>query len=111
MEVRATARYIRISPRKARLVAQNIKNMNVNDALDLLQFTPKKAARILYKVLYSAISNANNNYSLDVDNMYVKTILIDEGPMWKRIRPRAMGRATRILKRTSHITVIIDERK
>ncbi len=111
MEVKAVARYVRISPRKARLVARNIKNMNVNDALDLLQFTPKKAARLIYKVLYSAISNASHNYSLDVDNMYVKNVLVDEGPRWKRIKPRAMGRADRILKRTSHITVIIDEIK
>jgi len=109
MEARATLKFVRISPRKARLVARNVKNMPVAKALDILQFTPKKAAKIIYKVMYSALSNAENNYSMDVDRLYVKNILVNEGPMWKRIRPRAMGRATRILKRTSHITVILDE--
>lgn len=109
MEVKAKARYIRVSPRKTRLVATNIKNQPVEDALNILKFTQKKPAKALYKVLYSAISNAEQNSSLDVDSLYVKNIQIDEGPSWKRIRPRAMGRATRILKRTSHITIIVDE--
>ncbi|GAB6888584.1 50S ribosomal protein L22 [Desulfothermus okinawensis JCM 13304] len=109
MEAKATLKFVRISPRKARLVAKNVKNMPVEKALNILQFTPKKAAKIIYKVMYSALSNAENNYSMDVDRLYVKNILVNEGPTWKRIRPRAMGRATRILKRTSHITVILDE--
>lgn len=109
MEVKAKARYIRVSPRKTRLVAANIKNQPVEEALNELKFTQKKPAKELYKVLYSAISNAEQNSSLDVDSLYVKNIQIDEGPSWKRIRPRAMGRATRILKRTSHITVTVDE--
>ncbi len=109
MEIKAKARFIRVSPRKTRLVAENIKDQPVATALDLLRFTPQKPARALYKVLYSALSNAENSASLDVDSLYVKRVLIDEGPTAKRIRPRAMGRATRINKRTSHITVIVDE--
>jgi large subunit ribosomal protein L22 len=109
MEAKATLKNVRISPRKARLVARNVKDMPVEEALNVLKFTPKKAARIIYKVMYSALANAENNYSIDVDKLYVKNILVNEGPSWKRIRPRAMGRATRILKRTSHITVILDE--
>lgn len=109
MEVKAKANYQRISPQKARLVAQNIKGKSVEDALNTLKFTPKKAASMLAKVLNSAMSNAEQNYSLDLDELYVKHVQIDGGPSWKRIRPRAMGRATRILKRTSHITVIVDE--
>jgi large subunit ribosomal protein L22 len=81
----------------------------VDEALHILRFTNKKPAKILYRVLYSAISNAENNASMDVDKLFVKRVQVDEGPMWKRIKPRAMGRATRILKRTSHITVIVDE--
>jgi len=109
MEIKAKARFIRVSPRKTRLVAENIKDQPVSTALDLLRYTPKKPAKALYKVLYSALANAENSASLDVDNLYVKRVHIDEGPTWKRIRPRAMGRATRINKRTSHITVIVDE--
>ncbi len=109
MEAKATLKYVRISPRKARLVAKNVKNLPVEEALNILKFTPKKAARLIYKVLYSALANAEHNYSMDIDRLYVKNVLVNEGPTWKRIRPRAMGRATRILKRTSHITVILDE--
>ncbi len=109
METRAIARYIRISPRKARLVAHNIKGKPVEDAMNILKFTPKKAAELISKVLHSALANAEQNTSLDIDNLYVKQVRIDEGPTWKRIKPRAMGRANRILKRTSHITVIVDE--
>jgi len=109
MEVKAHARFVRVSPQKTRLVADNIRSQPVEAALNTLKFTPKKPAKALYKVLYSAVSNAENQFSVDVDNLYVKRILVNEGPSWKRIRPRAMGRATRILKRTSHITVIVDE--
>ncbi|WP_028574923.1 50S ribosomal protein L22 [Desulfonatronovibrio hydrogenovorans] len=109
METRAIARYIRISPRKARLVADNIKGKPVEDALNILKYTPKKAAGLISKVLHSALANAEQNYSLDIDNLFVKQVRIDEGPTWKRIKPRAMGRANRILKRTSHITVVVDE--
>lgn len=109
METRAIARYIRISPRKARIVAQNIKGKHVEDALNILKYTPKKAAGLISKVLHSALANAEQNSSMDIDNLYVKQVMINEGPTWKRIKPRAMGRANRILKRTSHITVIVDE--
>jgi large subunit ribosomal protein L22 len=109
METRAIARYIRISPQKARLVAHNIQGKPVEDAMNILKFTPKKAAQLISKVLHSALANAEQNTSLDIDNLFVKQVRIDEGPTWKRIKPRAMGRANRILKRTSHITVIVDE--
>ncbi|MFP4257725.1 MAG: 50S ribosomal protein L22 [Desulfovermiculus sp.] len=109
MEVKARARYIRVSPRKTRLVADNIRSKPVENALNILKFTDKKPAQALYKVLYSAVANAENSSSLDVDSLYVKQVYVDEGPTWKRIKPRAMGRATRIRKRTSHITVIVDE--
>ena len=109
MEATAKARFIRISPQKARLVADTIRGKNVEDAITTLRFMPKKGARILRKVLESAVANASQNDSIDIDTLFVKTIFIDGGPMLKRIRPRAMGRASRILKRTSHITVVLDE--
>ncbi|MDR9501207.1 MAG: 50S ribosomal protein L22 [Desulfurivibrionaceae bacterium] len=109
MEAKARARFIRISPQKARLVADTIRGKNVDQAITTLRFMPKKGARILRKVLESAVANAGQNEAIDVDTLYVKTIFIDGGPMLKRIRPRAMGRASRILKRTSHITVVLDE--
>lgn len=109
MEAKARARFIRISPQKARLVADMIRGKNVEEAVTTLRFTPKKGARVLRKVLESAIANASQNDSIDVDTLFVKKVFVDGGPMMKRIRPRAMGRATRILKRTSHITVVLDE--
>ena len=90
-------------------MAENIKGRPVEEALNILKFTPKKAAQILNKVLYSAVANAEQNTSMDVDSLFVKRIIINEGPTWKRIQPRAMGRAYRIRKRTSHITVVVDE--
>ncbi len=109
MEATAKAKFIRISPQKARLVADTIRGKNVEDAITTLRFTPKKGARIIRKVLESAVANASQNDSIDIDTLFVKTIFVDGGPMLKRIRPRAMGRASRILKRTSHITVVLDE--
>lgn len=109
MEARSVAKFIRISPQKARLVARNVTGKPVEDALNILKFTPKKAARLIEKVLSTAIADAEHNHKLDVDNLYVKEVRVDGGPSWKRIQPRAMGRAYRILKRTSHITVVIDE--
>ncbi len=109
MEAKARARFIRISPQKARLVADTIRGKNVDEAITTLRFMPKKGARILRKVVESAVANASQNEAIDVDTLYVKTIFVDGGPMLKRIRPRAMGRASRILKRTSHITVVLDE--
>lgn len=109
MEAKARSRFIRISPQKARLVADTIRGKNVDEAITTLRFMPKKGARILRKVIESAVANASQNEAIDVDTLYVKTIFVDGGPMLKRIRPRAMGRASRILKRTSHITVVLDE--
>jgi large subunit ribosomal protein L22 len=109
MEARAVGKYIRISPQKARLVADVVRGMGVDQALTTLRFTPKKGAGILRKVIESALANATQDDKIDVDNLYVKKIFIDGGPSLKRIRPRAMGRATGIIKRTSHITVVLDE--
>ena len=109
MEAKAVARYIRISPQKARLVADVVRGLEVDKAITTLRFMPKKGARILRKVIESAVANASQSHEIDVDTLYVKTIYIDGGPTLKRIRPRAMGRASRILKRTSHITVVLDE--
>ena len=109
MEAKALARHIRISPQKARLVADLVRGKNVETAINTLRFMPKKGARILRKVIESAVANASQNEAIDVDTLYVKKIHIDGGPMMKRIRPRAMGRASRILKRSSHITVVLDE--
>ncbi len=108
METRAVAKYIRISPQKIRLVADVVRGKDVETAITTLRFMPKKGARILKKVIESAVANASQA-DIDVDNLYIKTIEINGGPMLKRFRPRAMGRATRILKRTSHITVVVDE--
>lgn len=109
MEAKAKARFVRISAQKARLVADTIRGKNVGDAITTLRFMPKKGARILRKVIESAVANASQNGSIDIDTLFVKTVFVDGGPMLKRIRPRAMGRASRILKRTSHITVVLDE--
>jgi len=109
METKAVAKYIRISPQKTRLVADVVRGMDVETALTTLRFMPKKAARILRKVIESAVANADQMETIDVDSLYVKSIQINGGPSLKRFRPRAMGRATRIIKRTSHITVVVDE--
>ena len=109
MEVRAVTRYVRIAPRKARLVTDLIKGKPVEEALTILRFVPKKAARLVDKTLRSAVANAEQNPNIDVDTLYIKRIFVDGGPTMKRWRARAMGRATRIIKRTSHITVILDE--
>ena len=109
MEVKAITRYVRIAPRKARLVTELIKGKPVEEALTILRFVPKKAARLLDKTLRSAVANAEQNPNIDVDTLYIKRIFVDGGPTMKRWRPRAMGRATKIIKRTSHITVILDE--
>ncbi len=109
METKAVAKYIRISPQKARIVADVVRGKDVETAITTLRFMPKKAARILRKVLESAVANAEQTETIDVDTLFVKEIQINGGPMLKRFRPRAMGRATKILKRTSHITVVVDE--
>ena len=111
MNAKAILRSIRISPQKARLVADQVRGMPVARALDLLKFSDKKAAHIIYKVLYSATSNAENNDGADVDELKVATIMVDEGPILKRFMARAKGRGTRISKRTSHITVVVGSGK
>ncbi len=109
MEARAVGRGIRISPQKARLVADVVRGMDVDKAITTLRFMPKKGALILRKIIESAVANATQDDQIDVDNLYIKKVFIDGGPSLKRIRPRAMGRATNIIKRTSHITVVLDE--
>jgi len=109
MQAKATAKFIRISPQKTRLVARNINGLAVEDAINVLKFTPKKAAREVSKVLHSAVANAEQLPGVDIDSLKVKQVIINPGPTWKRIMPRAMGRAYRILKRTSHITVVVEE--
>ena len=109
MEVRAVSRYIRISPQKCRLVADQVRSLSVGQALELLQFSPKKAANPIRKTLESAIANAEHNEGLDIDELRVNVITVDEGPVLKRWRPRAKGRATPIIKRTSHITVAVSD--
>jgi len=110
MEVRAIAKYIRVSPRKVRLLMREVEGKKVEEALNLLTFAPQKGAPILRKLINSAVANAGQYPDLDVDNLFIKQIVANEGPTLKRFRPRAMGRATRIRKRTSHLTVILDEK-
>jgi large subunit ribosomal protein L22 len=109
MESRACAKYQRVSPRKARLVAENVRGMRVEAALNVLRLTPNKPAGILLNVMKSTLSNASQLAGVDVDAMVVKEVLVNEGPRWKRFMPRAQGRAAKITKRTSHITVILAE--
>lgn len=108
MEAKAITRFVRISPRKLRLPVEKVKGKNAGQALTFLKFMPLKAAGIIYKTLQSAIANAENNNELDVDELVVKNIFVDQGPSMKRFRARARGRASRILKRTSHLTVIVE---
>lgn len=109
MQVKAVAKYVRISPAKVCKVARAIKGKPVEDALNLLSFMPQRSAKILVKVIRSAVANADQEPDVDVDNLSISSIAVDHGPSLKRFRPRAMGRATRILKRTSHITIELAE--
>jgi large subunit ribosomal protein L22 len=110
MEVRAAAKYIRISPRKIRLLMDEIRGKKVEEALNLLTFAPQKGAPILRKLVNSALANAGQYPDIDVDSLFIKRVFADEGPTLRRFRPRAMGRATRIRKRSCHLTVILDQR-
>lgn len=110
MESRAVLRYARVSPRKARLVVDMIRGRDVESALKVLRFTNKKTAPMIAKLVRSAVANAEQKGVSDVDRLYVKSAFVNEGPTMKRFMSRAMGRATRILKRTSHITVILAEK-
>jgi large subunit ribosomal protein L22 len=109
MATTAKLRQARITPQKARLVADQIRGLPVDKAINLLTFSNKKAAGLIKKVLESAIANAEHNDGADVDELTVKTIMVDEGPIMKRFMPRARGRANQIFKRTSHVTVVVEE--
>ncbi len=111
MEARAVTRHVRISPQKARLVADLIRGKQVEEALTILRFTPKKAARILDKTLRAAIANAADTQNVNPDALYVKLTYVDGGTTLKRFIPRAHGRATPVRKRTSHFTVVVDEKQ
>ncbi len=111
MEARAKLSYARISSRKVKIVIDLIRNKPVGEALAILKLTPKGAAPIVEKLLNSAIANAENNHNMDVTKLYVSEIYANQGPTLKRIMPRAQGRAFRIRKRTSHITVVLKEKE
>ncbi len=110
MESKAVAKYIRIAPRKVRVVMDLIRGKDVAEAFAILKFTPKVGAEAVEKVLRSAVANAENNFNMNVDDLYVSTCFVDQGPTLKRIHPRSRGQAFKILKRTSHITVVVDEK-
>ena len=109
MEVSATAKRLRVSPRKARLVVNQVRGKAVSDAIDILSFSTQKSAPLVRKVLESAMANAENNEGADVDDLRISEIYVNEGITVKRIRPRARGRADRILKRTCHVTVTLTD--
>ncbi len=110
MEARAQARFVRVTPQKARRVVDLIRGMQAGEAQAVLHFAPQAASEPIGKVLASAIANASNNLNLDPSTLFVSQAFVDEGPTMKRFRPRAQGRAYRIRKRTSHITVVVESR-
>ncbi|MBU5425656.1 50S ribosomal protein L22 [Tissierella pigra] len=110
MEARAIAKYVRISPLKVNFICKEIRGKQVDEALSILRFTPKKGARVLEKVLTSAIANAENNFNMDRENLYVDNAYANDGPHMKRFRPKARGMAYPIIKRSSHIGVVVKER-
>jgi large subunit ribosomal protein L22 len=111
MEARAQARYVRVTPMKARRVIDLIRGMNASDAQAVLAFAPQAASEPIGKVLDSAIANATNNHAMDARSLVISAAYVDEGPTMKRIRPRAQGRAYQIRKRSSHITVVVSDQK
>ena len=111
MEARAHLRYARIAPRKVSVVLDLIRGEDLDKALEILQNTPKAASELLYKLVKSAAANAENNHNMDKNNLYVAECFVTPGPTLKRVMPRAQGRAFRILKRTSHITVVLKEKE
>ncbi|MFD3449231.1 50S ribosomal protein L22 [Microbacteriaceae bacterium 4G12] len=111
MQAKAVARTVRIAPRKVRLVVDLIRGKQVGEAIAILRHTPKAASPVVEKVLKSAIANAEHNYEMDINSLVVSATFVDEGPTLKRFRPRAMGRASQINKRTSHITIVVSEKK
>jgi large subunit ribosomal protein L22 len=110
MEAQAVAKYLRLSSRKVRLSADLIRGKGVEEALNILLHTPKLGAKVVSKVVRSALANAKQNKSIDVDTLFIKTIFINQGPTLKRFRPRPMGRSGKIRKRSCHITVVLSER-
>ena len=110
MESRAVSRHVRISAQKMRLVVDLVRGKGVEEALSILEYTPKRAARVVAKTVRSVVANAQHTQSVDVDRLFIKRVFVDGGPTWKRFTPRAQGRATPIRKRTCHITVVVDER-
>jgi large subunit ribosomal protein L22 len=112
MEAKATAKYVRVSPRKVRQLLDEVKGRNVGQALDILDYTPRPVAKTVGKLIRSAVSNAVNiEGRIDVDDLYIKRLIVGDGPRMKRWVPRARGRATPIIKRTSHITVVVAEKE
>ena len=110
MEVNATAKYIRIAPRKLRIVMNLIRGRKVSDAFAILKFTPKVGSEVVEKVLRSAVANAEHNNDMNVDNLFVSSCYVDQGPTLKRIHPRSRGQAFKILKHSSHVTVCVSEK-
>ena len=110
MESKAVAKFVRIAPRKVRVVLDLIRGKNIAEAFAILKFTPKAGAEVVEKVLRSAVANAENNFDMDVDKLFIKTAFADGGPTMKRIHPRSRGQALKILKRTSHVTIVVDEK-
>ncbi len=111
MEARAVLKYARISSRKVKIVLDLIRNKPVEEAMAILKFTPKAASPLVQKLLASAVANAQNNFNMDTDRLYVSETFANQGPTLKRIQPRAQGRAFRIRKRSSHITVVVAEKE
>jgi large subunit ribosomal protein L22 len=111
MEARAEAKHVRISPRKVNVVNDLIRNKSVGMAMAILKGTPKAASEVLEKLLTSAIANAENNHNMDVEKLYISSITANPGTIMKRVMPRAQGRAYRINKRTSHITIVLKEKE
>ncbi|MCF7926404.1 MAG: 50S ribosomal protein L22 [Candidatus Izimaplasma sp.] len=111
MEAKASAKMVRISSRKVKLVIDLVRGKNVGEAIAILNHTPRAASPVVEKVIKSAVANAEHNYNMDIDNLFVKEIYVGQGPTLKRFRPRAQGRATEILKRTSHVNVVVAEKE
>lgn len=111
MEAKAVEKYIRISPRKIKYVADMIKSKPLEDAIDILSLTPKRAAAVVRKAIQSAVANATENHKMKEEDLFISRILVNEGPTLKRFRPRARGRANRIRKRTAHLSVYVSDGK
>ena len=109
MQSKAVAKTVRIAPRKVRLILDLVRGKEVGEAISILKLTNKRSSPVVEKLVKSAVANAEHNYDMDIDNLYISEIYADEGPTLKRFRPRAQGRASKINKRTSHITVVVEE--